>query len=94
MAYTISVGIGSPPTSYELLVDTYVRIARLSSSICWFIYWFSGSSNTWVGANKPYVSTSTSSDTGNSVVSSTHLVHIVTNYNLVYRVYPTALVLL
>lgn len=47
---TVSVGVGSPPTQYSLLIDT-------------------GSSNTWVGANKtnPYVRTTTSTDTGNTV---------------------------
>jgi hypothetical protein len=39
--YSASVGIGSPPTYYDLLVDT-------------------GSSDTWVGAGKPYVATNTS----------------------------------
>ncbi|GJJ16012.1 hypothetical protein Clacol_010291 [Clathrus columnatus] len=50
VSYTISAGVGFPPTIYNLVVDT-------------------GSSNTWVGAspNKPYVRTSTSVDTGNSV---------------------------
>ncbi|KAH8553064.1 acid protease [Umbelopsis sp. PMI_123] len=43
--YTISVGIGNPPTDYDILVDT-------------------GSSNTFVGAGKPYTTTSTSSPTG------------------------------
>ncbi|PIL28799.1 transporter [Ganoderma sinense ZZ0214-1] len=46
--YTASVGVGTPPTSYELIVDT-------------------GSSNTWVGANKSYVNTSSSVDTGAEV---------------------------
>ncbi|KAF8930621.1 hypothetical protein BGZ52_000891 [Haplosporangium bisporale] len=46
--YVASVGIGSPATQYDLIVDT-------------------GSSNTWVGANKPYVKTSTSQQTSNSV---------------------------
>ncbi|KAL4244017.1 peptidase A1 family protein [Abortiporus biennis] len=46
--YTVKVQIGSPPTSYTLLVDT-------------------GSSNTWVGAGKPYRNTSTSAPTGQKV---------------------------
>ncbi|KZT02222.1 acid protease [Laetiporus sulphureus 93-53] len=46
--YVVSVGIGSPPTYYTLLVDT-------------------GSSNTWVGAAKAYVQTTTSVNTGDSV---------------------------
>ncbi|KAI0253242.1 aspartic protease [Lactifluus subvellereus] len=46
--YEADVGIGSPPTSYTLLIDT-------------------GSSNTWVGAGKAYVKTSTSQQTPNDV---------------------------
>ncbi|KAH9057488.1 aspartic peptidase A1 [Lactarius vividus] len=46
--YEVSVGVGSPPTSYNLIIDT-------------------GSSNTWVGAGTPYVETSTSVQTGDSV---------------------------
>ncbi|KAG1842526.1 acid protease [Suillus subalutaceus] len=45
--YTANIGVGSPATSYTLLVDT-------------------GSSNTWIGANKAYDKTSTSQDTGNA----------------------------
>ncbi|KAH9036481.1 aspartic peptidase A1 [Lactarius pseudohatsudake] len=41
VVYEASVGIGAPPTSYTLLVDT-------------------GSSNTWIGAGKPYVPTGSS----------------------------------
>ncbi|KAI1791964.1 acid protease [Ganoderma leucocontextum] len=46
--YTVDVGVGSPPTTYTLLIDT-------------------GSSNTFVGADKAYVPTETSQDTGNTV---------------------------
>ncbi|KAI8989240.1 acid protease [Trametes punicea] len=46
--YVATVGVGSPPTQYSLLIDT-------------------GSSNTWVGAGKPFVETSTSKFTGNLV---------------------------
>lgn len=49
VTYVASVEIGSPPTSYELIVDT-------------------GSSNTWIGAGKAYVKTSTSVQTSNRVV--------------------------
>ncbi|KAG2155993.1 aspartic peptidase domain-containing protein [Suillus bovinus] len=49
--YYIAVGIGSPATTYFLIVDT-------------------GSSNTWVGAKTPYVSTSTSTFTGEHVAVS------------------------
>ncbi|KAI0363762.1 aspartic proteinase precursor [Pilatotrama ljubarskyi] len=45
LQYTVSVGVGTPPTEYNLVVDT-------------------GSANTWVGANKTYVQTNTSIDTG------------------------------
>lgn len=48
VTYVASVGVGSPATTYSLLIDT-------------------GSSNTWVGADKSYVQTSTSKSTGNSV---------------------------
>ncbi|OSC99237.1 acid protease [Trametes coccinea BRFM310] len=46
--YVASVGVGSPPTEYSLLIDT-------------------GSSNTWVGAGKAFVRTSTTKATGNLV---------------------------
>ncbi|KAJ7741273.1 acid protease [Mycena metata] len=48
VTYTMSVGVGSPPTDYTLLIDT-------------------GSSNTWIGADKAYTPTSTSTDTRNTV---------------------------
>jgi saccharopepsin len=46
--YTASVGIGTPPTQYDLLLDT-------------------GSANTWVGADQPYVPTSSSAPTNQTV---------------------------
>ncbi|KAI8972455.1 acid protease [Trametes punicea] len=49
--YVVNVGIGTPPTTYSLLVDT-------------------GSSNTWVGAGRPYVPTSSSIQTHNTVTVS------------------------
>jgi cathepsin E len=48
VSYIASIGVGSPATQYNLIVDT-------------------GSSNTWVGAGTPYVKTSTSVQTTNSV---------------------------
>ncbi|GLB35829.1 putative peptidase A1 [Lyophyllum shimeji] len=48
VTYIASVGVGSPATTYSLLIDT-------------------GSSNTWVGATKAYVRTSTSQQTSNRV---------------------------
>jgi cathepsin E len=48
VTYIASVGVGSPATFYDLIVDT-------------------GSSNTWVGAGKAYVRTSTSVQTRDSV---------------------------
>lgn len=48
VTYVAAVGVGSPATTYSLLIDT-------------------GSSNTWVGAGKAYVRTSTSVNTGKSV---------------------------
>ena len=47
--YTASIGVGTPATSYDLLIDT-------------------GSSNTWVGADKAYVKTSSSVNTGQEFV--------------------------
>ncbi|KAJ7354289.1 aspartic peptidase A1 [Mycena albidolilacea] len=46
--YIATVGVGSPATSYDLVVDT-------------------GSSNTWIGAGKNYVVTSTSTQTSSRV---------------------------
>jgi cathepsin E len=46
--YVASIGVGSPPTQYNLIVD-------------------SGSSNTWLGAGKAYVKTSTSTKTNQAV---------------------------
>ncbi|KZP14852.1 acid protease [Athelia psychrophila] len=48
VSYTTEVGVGTPPTQYNLVIDT-------------------GSSNTWVGANKAYTRTSSSIDTGNNI---------------------------
>ncbi|KAJ7897160.1 aspartic peptidase A1, partial [Mycena olivaceomarginata] len=48
VTYIATVGVGSPATSYDLIVDT-------------------GSSNTWVGATKKYVVTSTSTKTTSRV---------------------------
>ncbi|KAI9443644.1 aspartic peptidase A1 [Lactarius indigo] len=48
VVYEASVGVGSPATTYNLLIDT-------------------GSSNTWVGAGKAYVRTSTSVQTSDRV---------------------------
>ncbi|KAK2465564.1 hypothetical protein APHAL10511_002456 [Amanita phalloides] len=45
VTYTASIGIGTPPTNYSLIVDT-------------------GSSNTWVGAGKPFTPTSSTTATG------------------------------
>ena len=48
VTYVASVGVGKPPTNYDLLIDT-------------------GSSNTWLGADKSYTQTSTSKSTGKSI---------------------------
>ncbi|KAJ8474352.1 hypothetical protein ONZ51_g7276 [Trametes cubensis] len=48
VSYVVDVSVGTPPTTYTLIVDT-------------------GSSNTWVGAGKPYVKTSSSKSTPDSV---------------------------
>jgi len=49
VSYVANVDIGSPASSYSLLIDT-------------------GSSNTWVGAGKKYTQTSSSTNTGHSVL--------------------------
>ncbi|EPQ54403.1 family A1 protease [Gloeophyllum trabeum ATCC 11539] len=49
--YSTSVGVGTPPAQYDLLIDT-------------------GSSNTWLGAKKKYVKTSSSHSTGKKVTVS------------------------
>ena len=48
VVYSADVGVGTPPTTYSLLIDT-------------------GSSNTWVGAGKSFVRTSSSVSTGRRV---------------------------
>ncbi|EIM92896.1 aspartic peptidase A1 [Stereum hirsutum FP-91666 SS1] len=48
VSYVVNVGVGSPATTYSLIVDT-------------------GSSNTWVGAGRAYVRTSTSTQTSDRV---------------------------
>ncbi|GBE81416.1 Polyporopepsin [Sparassis crispa] len=48
ITYTVQVDIGTPGTSYSLLIDT-------------------GSSNTWVGAGKSFVSSPSTVNTGESV---------------------------
>ncbi|KAJ6580000.1 aspartic peptidase A1 [Mycena vulgaris] len=48
VAYVAAVGVGSPPTTYQLTIDT-------------------GSSNTWIGASRSYVQTSTSVSTDQRV---------------------------
>ncbi|KAH9885223.1 acid protease [Cubamyces lactineus] len=48
VSYVVEVGVGTPATTYTLIVDT-------------------GSSNTWVGAGKRYIKTSSSKQTTNTV---------------------------
>jgi len=48
VTYIATVGVGSPATDYNLIIDT-------------------GSSNTWIGADKAYTPTSTSQQTSDSV---------------------------
>ncbi|KAI0079472.1 aspartic peptidase A1 [Panus rudis PR-1116 ss-1] len=48
ISYVVNVDVGSPPTTYTLLLD-------------------SGSSNTWVGASKPFQKTSTTVETSDQV---------------------------
>ncbi|KAF8808105.1 acid protease [Phlegmacium glaucopus] len=62
VSYIASVGVGSPATTYSLIIDT-------------------GSSNTWVGATKAYVKTSTSTQTPDSVWTSTETEKPAKNFN-------------
>jgi len=69
VTYTMQVGVGNPATQYTLLIDTgqcnsddiIVPLICLSTIL--------GSSNTWIGASTPYTPTSTSHNTGNTIVS-------------------------
>jgi len=69
--YTAKVGVGSPPTECEcsasrILIYSFLKAPSLEIDT---LLVDTGSSNTWVGANQPYVSTNTSRATGNTVVS-------------------------
>lgn len=66
-AYFVSIGIGCPPTfceSYSFLPGIVSYMSILDELIV-----DTGSSNTWVGGNKPYVVTNTSVKTSDIVVS-------------------------
>lgn len=67
VAYTASVGVGSPPTNYSeyndhVLEDRYSRHKRSAA-----LFVDSGSANTWIGHNKTYNPTSTSVATGDKI---------------------------
>lgn len=60
--------------------DVFMRLLSFLSDRIDTLQLDTGSSNTWIGAGKPYTPTSTSKNTGNSVVSlivNVHLVHVV-----------------
>jgi hypothetical protein len=65
--YTASIGVGSPPTFCEScqFLPGIVSYMPISDELLVD----TGSSNTWVGANKPYLATNTSVKTSNKVVS-------------------------
>ena len=65
--YTAVVGIGNPPTeceSCQFLPGTVSHMPMLDELLI-----DTGSSNTWMGANKPYKVTNTTVETCNLVVS-------------------------
>lgn len=67
VAYTASVGVGSPPTQYSECTDPLSEIpfAQVCSLLIYgtpplALFIDSGSANTWIGHNKSYTPTSTS----------------------------------
>lgn len=62
----MSVGVGSPETTYSLLIDTGAYGLQFVGFL--FASMNPGSSNTWVGAHKAYNPSRTSRSTGNTVV--------------------------
>jgi hypothetical protein len=64
--YATTIGVGDPPTSCEF-VDFCLAIPYMP--ILDNLIIDTGSSNTWVGADKPYVKTKSSVKTSDSVVS-------------------------
>jgi hypothetical protein len=71
VTYTMQVGVGNPATQYTLLIDTGEWNTGDVNLLGTYLYVvnFTGSSNTWVGANLPYKPTSSSHNTGNTIVS-------------------------
>jgi cathepsin E len=65
--YTISIGVGTPPTKCEScrFLPGIVSYMFISDDLIVD----TGSSNTWLGANKPYTITNTSVETRDVVVS-------------------------
>ncbi|KAG1809544.1 aspartic peptidase domain-containing protein, partial [Suillus variegatus] len=64
--YTADIGVGSPATYFKLLVllqFLYLTYCRFHTDT---VLVDTGSSNTWIGANKAYAKTATSKDTGNT----------------------------
>ncbi len=64
--YVARVGVGSPPTYCRSYISS---LAYISHTLLDNLIVDTGSSNTWVGAEKPYVRTKISVDTYNAVVS-------------------------
>ena len=63
----MQVGVGNPPTQCEYSSSTYDDYP--SDMLADSLLVDTGSSNTWVGANKEFVPTSTSVNTSDTVVS-------------------------
>lgn len=61
VAYTASVGVGSPPTQYSTCSPRYIlRTTLIFGTPPTALFIDSGSANTWIGHNKSYTPTSTS----------------------------------
>jgi hypothetical protein len=67
VTYTASVGVGSPATSYS--EHPVVSNALYHTNVFKALMIDTGSSDTWIGAGKKYVKTSTSVSTHRTIVS-------------------------
>lgn len=68
VTYTASVGVGSPATDCNVIFIITRSLGLMCIRATDTLLIDTGSSNTWVGADKNYVKTSTSKSTGKSVV--------------------------
>jgi pepsin A len=85
--YTADIGVGSPATSCQLLVLLqFLHLMHYQFHTDTLLL-DTGSSNTWIGANKAYQKTATSQDTGGQFVSIRfHVAHTFVKPFLVYHI--------